>query len=184
MTRNHRKQWSSRASFLGFFNKNESVGRFFFCNPRKLVRDHRAIHAPLGVRWQALMATRHFADRAFQTDTGPFLRATLANKVAFIEVRGVGSQTLRPLEAKIDHGRLDHHAQVALRFEQGEHSLDGIELSFVLFNCKHIATSIEGALQVPTRAKACDNDSITGLGEPAQDALSKIGRLHTEVHDP
>ena len=102
---------------------------------RKRLIDGDAIVAPIGANRKAFTATREFAGRAFEALSRPFLFAAFASKCAFVEVHAVGCQTLHPLEAKIDHFWHDQHAQVALRLEQREHSLDGIELSGVLFNC-------------------------------------------------
>ena len=144
---------------------------------RKRLVDNGAIVALLGALRKAITAKKDFAGRAFEAVSRPCLAAAVAIKFAFVEVLAVGFQTLHPLGAKIDHGRLDYHAQVAHRLKKREHSLDLIELAGVLLYCKHIASSIEGAPQVSTCTKACDNDSITGLGDLAQDLLCKIRRL-------
>jgi hypothetical protein len=102
---------------------------------RKLRRDDAAILALGGFLRQAVTATRLLADRAFEALSRPFPSTPGAFKDAFIEVLAVGRHTLRPLGTKINHGREDNHAQIALWFEHWEHSLDGIELSDVLFNC-------------------------------------------------
>ena len=143
----------------------------------KLRRDDGAILALGGFLRQAATATRELADRAFKALSRPFLGTPGAFIDAFIEVLAVGCETLIPLEAKIDHYWLDHHAQVALRLERREHSLDRIELSQVLLNPKDIATSIECPPQVATSAKPSDNDSVTGFGELTKDPLRKIHRL-------
>ena len=148
-----------------------------FLLPRERRLDGNAIIAPFGASRKANTATLGLAHGAFEADSRPCLVAAVAIKFAFVEVLAVGFQTLRPLVAKIDQGRFDDHAQVALRLKKREHSLDRSELVDVLFYCKHIATSIEGAPQVSTCTKACDNDSITGLGDLAQDLLCKIRRL-------
>ena len=176
-TRNHQKQLSSRALILGFFSNCGRLWLLVLLTLRKLCRDDVAIRALLGFLRQTRAATRLMAGRAFKTVSRPFVLAPGAFIGAVIEVLAVGRQTLRPLEAKIDHCWLDHHAQVALRLERREHSLDRIELSDVLLNPKDIATSIECPPQVATSAKPSDNDSVTRFGKLTKDPLRKIHRL-------
>jgi hypothetical protein len=112
-TRNHQKQLSSRALILGFSSQSGRYWLLFLLTLRKLRRDDEAILALGGFLRQALTATREIAGRAFEAWSRPFLGTPGAFKLGVIEVLAVGCETLIPLEAKIDHCWLDHHAQVA-----------------------------------------------------------------------
>ena len=96
-TRNHQKQLSSRASFLGFFWLSGRFGRIYFLKLQIRRLDHIAILAPIGFLRQAGPATRALADRAFKAGSRPFLLASVANKCTFIEVLAVApnAQTTR-----------------------------------------------------------------------------------------